>query len=194
MPRPKVFDQDKVLEAAMLRFWKQGYSATSVRDLEKSTGLTPGSLYHEFGSKLGLFERALDFYVDSIMRTRVERYLDPTCDPLTGIRQFLVSAIKDVPKRVQGDACLLVNTASELGDQEPGVNRVLQRGFKLIRSGLLQQLERARAAGQIRIDLDIQAAAQQLVILLSGLLVAAKCNTPVKQLEETVDLTLESYQ
>jgi AcrR family transcriptional regulator len=28
-----------------LTFWKQGYQATSMRDLEAATGLTAGSLY-----------------------------------------------------------------------------------------------------------------------------------------------------
>ena len=40
MARPREFDEGTVLEAAGLCFWKQGYEATSVRDLVARTGIT----------------------------------------------------------------------------------------------------------------------------------------------------------
>ena len=49
MARPREFDEGTVLEAAGLCFWKQGYEATSVRDLVAPTGITAGSLYNAFG-------------------------------------------------------------------------------------------------------------------------------------------------
>ena len=33
MPRPREFDEEVVLDAATQRFWKNGYEATSVRDV-----------------------------------------------------------------------------------------------------------------------------------------------------------------
>lgn len=74
MSRPKSYNEKTVLDAAMLCFWHKGYFATSMKDLERSTGLTPGSLYNSFGSKDGLFLQSLDHYIDSIVCGRVNRF------------------------------------------------------------------------------------------------------------------------
>lgn len=53
MARPRNFDENAVLDAAMQRFWSRGYEVTSVRELADGMGLTSASLYNAFGDKLG---------------------------------------------------------------------------------------------------------------------------------------------
>ena len=67
MARPKGYDRDTVLLAARDLFWEQGYHATSIAELEQSTGLNRSSIYQEFGSKHGLFEAALECYIDRVV-------------------------------------------------------------------------------------------------------------------------------
>jgi len=61
MPRVKLFDEKEVLTKAMNLFWKQGYAATSIRDLVNHLGINRASLYGTFGDKEQLFktERAM---------------------------------------------------------------------------------------------------------------------------------------
>ena len=194
MARPKSFNKEHVLGLAIMVFWKKGFDATSMKDLEMATHLTPGSIYHEFGSKLGLFEHALSQYIDTVVAFRVAHYLSQTEDPMQTVRDFIVSSFRDVPKEVRGDACLLVNTATELGKTKPSVSTVIKRGFRTIEKGLYRQLHAAQVNGDIREDLDCQAAAKQLTHLMSGLLVASKNQSNVDSLESTVDFTLQAYQ
>ena len=58
--RPREFDEDAVLTAAMDAFWRQGYEATSLSDLCACTGLHKGSLYQAFGGKHELFMKSLE--------------------------------------------------------------------------------------------------------------------------------------
>lgn len=60
--RPKEYDDETVLQAAMDVFWSHGYEASSTQALCESTGLGKGSLYHAFGSKQKLYEQALKRY------------------------------------------------------------------------------------------------------------------------------------
>jgi AcrR family transcriptional regulator len=62
MGRPREFDEETVLDAAMKLFWERGYEGTSMADLAKVMGLSPSSIYVAFGDKEALFQRAADKY------------------------------------------------------------------------------------------------------------------------------------
>jgi TetR/AcrR family transcriptional regulator, acrAB operon repressor len=52
----------KVLNAALALFSRQGYRATSMRQLASRSGLSVGNLYHHFGTKETIFQRLIDDY------------------------------------------------------------------------------------------------------------------------------------
>lgn len=57
--RPRQFEDEKVIDAAVAVFSEHGFAGTSAQDLCDSTGLGRGSLYNAFGSKQALYEQAL---------------------------------------------------------------------------------------------------------------------------------------
>jgi AcrR family transcriptional regulator len=60
--RPRSFDRDAALAAALEQFWRTGYEETSVAMLTSAMGVTPPSLYAAFGDKRRLFEEASTVY------------------------------------------------------------------------------------------------------------------------------------
>jgi AcrR family transcriptional regulator len=60
--RPKTFDREEVLEAAMLLFWDRGFEQTSIDELVEVMGIRTSSLYSSFGGKEALFLAAVDHY------------------------------------------------------------------------------------------------------------------------------------
>jgi TetR/AcrR family transcriptional repressor of nem operon len=64
MGRPRGFDEDRVVRAAAELFARHSYDGTSVDDLVNHLGVHRGSLYKTFGSKRGLYLRALRRHVD----------------------------------------------------------------------------------------------------------------------------------
>lgn len=65
MARPREFDEDKALDAAMHVFWEKGFEAASLSDLTARMGIQRPSIYATFGDKKGLFEAALRKYTSS---------------------------------------------------------------------------------------------------------------------------------
>ncbi len=59
MARTREFDENVVLERARDLFWEQGYTATSIQDLEKALGISRSSIYASFGSKRALYDKTL---------------------------------------------------------------------------------------------------------------------------------------
>src|ERR1700722_17890271 len=64
--RPRTFDRDEALEAAMVLFWRKGFAAASMNDLCDAMGVRSPSLYAAFGSKEALYLEAVDRYVETI--------------------------------------------------------------------------------------------------------------------------------
>ena len=60
--RPRSFDRDVALGAAVEEFWRSGYEQTSLATLTSAMGVTPPSLYAAFGDKHRLFEEASELY------------------------------------------------------------------------------------------------------------------------------------
>lgn len=60
--RPRSFDRDAALGAALELFWRAGYEETSIAMLTAAMGVTPPSLYAAFGDKRRLFEEASALY------------------------------------------------------------------------------------------------------------------------------------
>jgi len=188
MPKPKSFDQDTALNAAMQLFWKQGFKRTSMRELEQHTGLSAGSIYHSFGSKQKLFAAALSHYIDNIIAARIVRLeTDMAQNPVAAIRQFLVSAFQDVPEIFRHQSCFLVNSATEIGQSDHVIGSIIRQGFQTIEHALEKAILNSNIAGG---PSHARLLAAQLAMLLPGLLIAAKNETPEAHLAAIVDFNL----
>src|SRR4051794_27244234 len=62
--RPRAFDADAALVAALAVFWRNGYEGTSLTDLTAAMGINRPSLYAAFGNKEALFRRVMDRYAE----------------------------------------------------------------------------------------------------------------------------------
>ncbi|MGV8985829.1 MAG: TetR/AcrR family transcriptional regulator [Cypionkella sp.] len=60
MTRAAPYDRDTALNAAVSLFWNKGFHATSLKDLETTLHMNPGSIYAAFSSKENLYLLALE--------------------------------------------------------------------------------------------------------------------------------------
>ncbi|MCU1404441.1 MAG: TetR family transcriptional regulator, partial [Glaciihabitans sp.] len=71
MGRVQTFVAADVVRAARTVFWEHGYEGASLPDLETATGLSRSSIYNTFASKRGLFDAAVQSYLDEIIHPRL---------------------------------------------------------------------------------------------------------------------------
>lgn len=114
MARTSAFDKEKVIQSARSVFWSRGFEATSIPELESATGLSRSSIYNSFGSKRGLFDAAVDSYLNEIVRPRLRPLLqDPV--PSHALQDYLrglAAAFAKPESLPAAHGCLLINTAS----------------------------------------------------------------------------------
>lgn len=113
MARPRAFDTDEVLTAAMMVFWKNGYEGTTTRMLEEATGVGLRSLFNAFGDKETLFLAILERYHAMVQADVEARFSPPS---LGAIEAFFghMAEPETGPEDIQNLGCLMVNTVFEL--------------------------------------------------------------------------------
>ena len=178
--RERAFEEN--LEKVMEHFWRHGYTATSLTDLEEATGLNRGSLYHAYGDKRELFMQALRRY-DRNHREVKTSGLDSRPSPRGAVLAFFEAAAQDVAR----DGCLAVNSALELGAHDAEVASFVERSFVNIEEFFLGAIERGQAAGEISPRVEPDGTAKTLLGMLLGLRVLARISPDQTRLRSMVD-------
>ena len=171
MPRPREFDEDVALEAAMRRFWADGFAATSVRDLGEAMGLGQASVYNAFGDKRTLFTQCLDRYLDANMRARIAR-VEKTLPPRQAIENFLTEIVeRSLDNRL---GCLLVNSALEVAPHDPDIADVVAARIGELEAFFRRCVIAGQRDGSISPELDANDIAGLLLTTVMGLRVLAR--------------------
>ena len=184
MARPREFDEQVVLDAAVECFWSRGYEGTSVRDLIETTGLTGASLYNAFGDKRALFRAALDRYVESSIGERIKR-----CEALPP-RDAIAAFFEDILKRSLSDrqrkGCMLVNSALEIAPHDAELRKIIVAVLSHIETFFLGCIEAGQAEGTITRSMPAQEIAHHLLGVLMGVRVLARVRPDRALLEGAV--------
>lgn len=172
--RPRSFEIDDVLGRAMLVFWKKGYEATGLVELEQATGLGRQSLYGAFGDKRGLFLRVIEHYFDHVLKPGID-VLDAPGSARDNLERIF-GAWEATAAAPGFHGCLLGNSVPELVSKDEELSAVLLRKLELLEAAFARALRRAKRDGEIAADLDVKNVARSLLTIAQGLAVVARAN------------------
>ncbi|MDA6076603.1 helix-turn-helix domain containing protein [Edwardsiella anguillarum] len=80
-------NRDAALQQAVALFWRRGYFATSMKEIEQALNMRPGSIYAAFGNKAALFSSALTRYTQCQVDAFFALMADYP-DPFSGAEAF----------------------------------------------------------------------------------------------------------
>lgn len=172
MGRPREFDVDQALDAALCVFWRKGYEGASYTDLTQATGVERPALYSAFGNKEALFRRALERYYD--------RYMDfvPAALQLPTAREVVAHILyrsADLHTRYPSHTgCLGINGAVAGSDEAEPARQALIDVRAAGEAQLRERLERAKADGDLPETAKPDALAAFVMAVLHGMAVQAK--------------------
>ncbi|WP_420140303.1 TetR/AcrR family transcriptional regulator [Sphingomonas sp.] len=189
--RPREFDIDEALAAALRVFWMRGYEGASMAELTAEMGITKPSLYAAFGNKEALFRKALDLYEREKMAFMNAALAEPTSRRvaerlLEGIYKMQTSTCD--PKGCLGVMSSLAGTPEASSIRECVIER--QKGS---RAALIARLDRAREEGDLPADIDTEALARFMTAIFQGLTLQARAGASPDELKSLADMALRTW-
>ena len=188
MARPREFEEDSVLDAAVECFWSRGYEATSVRDLIERTGLTGASLYNAFGDKRSLYHKALEHYVAGSILSRMRQCEE--LPPSEAITVFFAEILRRSLGDRQHKGCMLVNATLDVTPQDPKFQAIVTGVLTRIEQFFLDALKAGQANGTITLSSPAADLARHLLGVLMGVRVLARARPERALLEGIVATAL----
>lgn len=189
--RPRRFDREVALNAAMRVFWEKGFATASMSDLTKAMGINAPSLYAAFGSKEGLYAEAVDHYVAT--------YGQMGADLLAGggrLRDQIEASLR-LSGRAATEAipagCLLVGACAERAELSEETARALSRKRLGPVETLEARLRRGVEQGELPPRADVAALAHYIATIQRGLAISTRGGAGPDEVEAVVKTTLAAW-
>ncbi len=191
MGRPREFDPDEALAAALDVFWRKGFEGASMTDLTDAMRITRPSLYAAFGNKEALFRRALDSYQSTCMAFTLEALSQPTAR-LVAERMLYGCADAQTDAR-HPPGCLGTNGALACSTATEPIRLELVARRNAGEMALRQRLERARLEGDLPPEADPAALASYVMTMMQGMAVQAASGASRATLYRAVETALGAW-
>jgi TetR/AcrR family transcriptional repressor of nem operon len=192
MARPREFERDTALKAAIDVFADHGYEGSSTEVLLQAMGISRQSMYGAFGDKRRLYLEALQRYTADSIGDQL-RILNTASSPLKGL-EAMVNFATSQAIATEEPKCLGISAICEFGRADPEVTMATDTASRTILSALERRLTEARSVGQIGTDVDVPIAAQFILAALAGIKVAARAGAAPESLRGIARMALRSLR
>ena len=180
--RPPEFDREAVIAGATTAFFRTGYEATTLSDLEAATGVDRSTLYNSFGGKRGLYAQATGVYLDNAEQFLFGPMLRGGADGYRDILDFLDSLRTGLTGGTDLPGCLIVNDMAAGSAPEAAA-----RYRRLLEAGLVAALTRAGHP-------DVDAGAAMLSAVVLGVNLVSKVTADAEEIARVVDAMIATVQ
>lgn len=195
--RPRTFDRDKALLAAVRVFRERGYDGATLADLQEAMGgISPPSLYAAFGSKEALFKEAVSLYVESTGQTARCVLEAPHTSTRDAIEQVMRASVAAMAKPGEPRGCMLVLGALNCTSEDAGgaaasehLHRLRLASYRTI----ADRIRRGMREGDVPRRTDADGVATFVTALINGLSVLARDGASRAALNAAVDRAMQAW-
>ena len=170
----RVVDRDvkrlKIVEAAAARFARFGYEATAMDDVASAASVSKGSLYDYFKDKEDLFYAVFEWLQQTLMRASSEQAQHGTTARERIIGFAEASIVAFVEHIELYPVTLEVWAAAAKKETRRRFGSAMRNLYGAYRPAVAALIDAAKAAGEIRADVDSVVLASMLIGAVDGLL------------------------
>lgn len=185
--RPRAFDPEQALDAALRVFWQKGYEGTSLTDLTEAMGINRPSLYAAFGNKEELFRRVRTRYAE---RATCPRNMQGNT-AREAVENFFRAGIESLVGP-ECSGCLLVTSALAGSDESETVRQELCHARNEVARAWEDRFAEAVAAGE-KLPAAPEELARYVMTVSNGMSVQARSGATREDLLSVADLALRVW-
>ena len=189
--RPRAFDPEQALDAALWVFWRKGYEGTALSDLTEAMGINRPSIYATFGNKEELFRKALDRYNAQMTSYTAEALKEPTGRAVAERMMVGAADMLSCPGNPKG--CLMVQGALACGEEADPIRKELIARRATGEAALRERFERAKREGDLPAGADPADLARYVVAVMHGMSVQSAGGATREELQSVIDLSLRAW-
>jgi AcrR family transcriptional regulator len=187
--RPREFDAEEALAAALRVFWRHGYEGASLTDLTEAMGITRPSLYACFGNKEALFRKTLDLYEREKLAYVGKALEAPTA---RGVAERFLRGALAIQTSTCGDpkGCLGVISTVACGVEAESIRKEVIERRASSEEALFNRFEQAGRDGDLPDGVEPVALGRYLLAIVQGMSVQAGAGASAQDLERLIDTTM----
>ncbi|SFM30362.1 transcriptional regulator, TetR family [Paenibacillus sp. 1_12] len=184
--RPRAFNRNEAVVAAMLMFWEHGFESTSLAQLRAAMGnISAASFYAAFESKEALFREALDQYISTYGQVS-ESFRDKSITSKAAIEQGLRRSARMQTESSHPLGCLLNLSAVTCSPEQKHIRDMLSKEREKVRGWLKECIERAITDGKLPNSTDILMLVTLFDTFLRGISSQARDGVPLEAIETAI--------
>lgn len=188
--RPREFDTELALGAALRVFWAKGYEGASLSDLTDEMGITRPSLYAAFGNKEALFRQALDLYERDKLTYIGDAIKAPTA---RDVAERLLMGSVDAATTGDCKGCMGVIASVACQSVEPSIRDDVNARAESSRRAIIARMQQAIDAGEFRVATEAEAITRYLLAIMQGISVQAQSGASREELLQVANSALLSW-
>lgn len=156
-----------ILEIAAPIFNKNGYAATSMRDITEATSLTKGAIYGNFKNKEELAIAAFKFTVKSLMKD-ISKHLELSNSPIQKL--FLISDFyrNYYQYSKKNGGCPVLNIGVDANNQNKLLLKKVKQVIEKIQDQVATIIENGIEAGEISTNINAMQYSKRLDTMIQG--------------------------
>jgi AcrR family transcriptional regulator len=189
--RPRSFDKERALDAALRVFWEKGYEGASLSDLTQAMGINRPSLYAAFGDKEALFRQVLERYEQGPVAYMTEALNQPTARG--AIERMLKGTVAALTRPQSPRGCLYVQGALACGEESSAMRKELATRRSAGELALRKRLKKAKDDGELPAAADPASLARFYMAVMHGMAVQAAGGAKRAALEGVAETALRAW-
>jgi AcrR family transcriptional regulator len=190
--RPRGFDRDAALEAAMLLFWRKGFAAASMNDLCDAMSIRSPSLYAAFGSKEALYLEAVEHYVQTIGPPVWDKLAEGST-ARAGVENLLLAGIETLPESGTMPAGCMAMLAAVSDEWPAAITDVVTKVRLEMLSKLHSRLKTGMAEGELPATTDIDGLSRFYLSVFQGMAIQARDGATPAELSSIVAAAMTAW-
>ena len=188
MARPKAFNRDDALAAAMEVFWRTGYERASLDVLLKAMGISKQSLYDTFGDKRGLYLKALSHYRELTL-TSMRTLFASVGSTRDGFSRLLLGLSAESEEQ-HARGCLLLSANLERGTSDAEIARFLRENQAAVEKIFANAIAQGQSRRELSSTLDPQSLARFFAVTIQGMRAMARLKSDRRALRQVARVAL----